>query len=161
MLSSIFKPLSSRRGFTMLELMVVVLIICLLAGMAIPSFSQQYQKAKISRATAELKTIKNLVELYKIENEKYPSTDKFEEIVKENGFTHWGNDMTDPWDGCYCYQVNNQKNKFVLWSAGPSGESGDDIIFTEEDDKPVKKDLTQWDNMDKSVSKKVNDGENS
>ncbi|MTI81175.1 MAG: prepilin-type N-terminal cleavage/methylation domain-containing protein [Firmicutes bacterium] len=132
--------LRQNKGFTMLELMVVVLIICVLAGFALPKFTYEYQKSKEARAMAEMKTIKNMIELYNIENEEYPTTGDFEDIVKANGFDDWGTTegKGDPWGNAYHYQVNDTSpSEYALWSEGASGDSGDDIIFTHEDDDPI------------------------
>ncbi|MBO8137645.1 MAG: type II secretion system protein GspG [Desulfotomaculum sp.] len=136
--NTFLRIIKSCRGFTMLELMVVVLIIGLLAGFAAPNFTGQYEKAKIGRTKAELKSMQNLVELYLIENEEYPSTGEFEKLMQDNGYPHWGSSMADPWGGAYHYQIDEgSKDSYVLWSEGPTSGDDDDILVTENEKEPL------------------------
>lgn len=70
MLTSVF---SGQRGFTLIELMVVVLIIGLLAGIAVPRLAGAWYDAKASTCKSNLKQIESALELYYFENNEYPS----------------------------------------------------------------------------------------
>lgn len=60
------------RAFTLIELLVVVGIIAILAAIAIPNFLQAHTRAKVSRATADMRTIATALETYRVDNNRYP-----------------------------------------------------------------------------------------
>lgn len=62
-----------RSGFTLIELLVVVAIIAILAAIAIPNLLEAQTRAKVSRAKADLKTIVNGLEIYRVDNNQYPT----------------------------------------------------------------------------------------
>lgn len=63
-----FKMMRNRKGFTLIELMIVVVILGILAGLAVSEFGGQSEKAQIARVKADLRTIEAAVSLYNIEN---------------------------------------------------------------------------------------------
>ncbi len=74
MLASVHKD---QRGFTLIELVVVVLIIGVLAGIAMPRLASAWDDAKTSACKANLKQIEAALELYYFENNKYPTESEF------------------------------------------------------------------------------------
>ncbi len=72
MMKKIF--MRKKEGFTLIELLIVVAIIGILAGIAIPNFLGARTKAKVSRAFADMRTIGNAVEAYAVDNGVYPTT---------------------------------------------------------------------------------------
>lgn len=80
-----------RRGFTLVELTVVVLIIGIIATIAAPKFFDSLADAKDNSAVSNLATIRNAIELYKANNAAYPGTDEASfkaavETLLQNGF---------------------------------------------------------------------------
>lgn len=134
--------LKNGEGFTLIEVMVVVVIIGVLSAIALPTFEGQFNRTKVGRAVAEVKSLMNLVELYKIEHGEYPEVSKFEELVKENGFPDWGEagekGFRDPWENPYHYYVSTDKTKYCLWSDGPKGEGTKGILASEDKREPLK-----------------------
>ena len=61
-----------RSGFTLVELLIVVLIIAILAAIAVPNYLEFQARAKVSRAMSELRTIATALEAYQSENSDYP-----------------------------------------------------------------------------------------
>lgn len=59
-------------GFTLIELLIVVAIIAILAAIAVPNFLEAQTRAKVSRASADMRTLVTAVESYHIDNNKYP-----------------------------------------------------------------------------------------
>lgn len=122
--------------------MVVVVIIGVLSAIALPNFEGQFNRAKVGRAVAEVKSLKNLVDLHKIEHGKYPAIKEFEELVKNNGFPDWGltgeEGFQDPWENSYYYYVSGDQTKYYIWSAGPKGEGTKGILASEAKREPLK-----------------------
>lgn len=79
------KPMMKRlrRGFTLLELMIVVAIIGILAAVAIPNYIDATDEAKAARIQADLATIGAAVEIYRVKTGKYPSS--LEALVSDSG----------------------------------------------------------------------------
>ncbi len=68
------KLLAKRGGFTLVELLIVIIIIAVLAAIAIPKFANQSQRSKESALRAELATLRNGIELFKNDTGAYPAT---------------------------------------------------------------------------------------
>ncbi|MBW2028343.1 MAG: prepilin-type N-terminal cleavage/methylation domain-containing protein [Deltaproteobacteria bacterium] len=79
-------------GFTLIELMIVIAIIGTLAGIAIPVYSNQIEKAKIFKAISDIKILQTELDVYKLDNEL---PEKLEEIGRK--------DLKDPWGNPYKY----------------------------------------------------------
>lgn len=71
-----------RRGFTLIELLIVVAIIAILAAIAVPNFLEAQMRAKISRASADMRSIRTAVESYRVDYNAYFETDIGEEDVR-------------------------------------------------------------------------------
>lgn len=94
------KMLGRRSGFTLIELMVVMLIVGILAAIAIPQFTGQAERAKQGKARADLKTIGTALEMYYIDNNELPDTDSLDFLV-EAGYLRTV--PVDPWGNAYVY----------------------------------------------------------
>lgn len=81
MLKAIRKLLRNEKGFTMIELMIVIIIIGVLAAIAVPVYSEAAQKSKISRAKADLRTLESAISIYYAENNEYP--ENLDELVDD------------------------------------------------------------------------------
>lgn len=64
------------KGFTLIELLIVVAIIAILAAIAVPNFLEAQTRSKVSRTLSDMRTIRTGIELYGLDNNKYPETDK-------------------------------------------------------------------------------------
>jgi len=63
----------STRGFTLIEILIVVVILGILAAIVIPQFSSASQEASISSVRSQLQTLRSQVELYRVQNNEYPA----------------------------------------------------------------------------------------
>lgn len=65
-----------QRGFTLIEIMVVVIIIGLLAGIVVPNVMESLDKANVQKARADFKALQTALKLYRIDNFNYPTTEQ-------------------------------------------------------------------------------------
>lgn len=121
------------RGFTLIEIMMVVIIIGILLAVVVPSVIGVDDRARIEAEKASLRGIAQALELYKLDNRRYPSTEQgLEALVSApSGFPeakNWGPDPylrklpLDQWDNEYFYL--SEGRSFELKSLGADGEEG-------------------------------------
>lgn len=134
------KGLRNNKGFTMIELLVVIAMLGVLAAIAVPKITNQMDKPKKSRAIVEIKTMKDAMDTYYAENNKYPS-DKtsIDALMQENGVIggRFSDGAVDPWGRPY--YIKAALDSYTIWSEGPE-ESNDkkDDIYTANDIIEVK-----------------------
>jgi general secretion pathway protein G len=122
-------------GFTLVELMAVLLIIALLAGLAAKNFMGSTEKAKVITTKATLKTLHGAVNMFKLDTGVYPSEDVglIELVEQPADLTGWNSDgylestevPRDAWKNEFVYMLNPENGKpFVIISYGADGKEG-------------------------------------
>lgn len=111
----------NSRGFTLLELLVVIVIIGLLAGYVAPRYFSQVGKSETQVARAQIDALEKALDQYRLENRRYPTS--------EEGLAAIGPFMkkavpNDPWGRPYQYRAPGQKGDFELFSLGRDGRPG-------------------------------------
>ena len=143
----------SKNGFTMIEIMLVVIIIGVLAAMVVPNLSGRGKQARIAAARSDIDVnLAAALDLYELDNGSYPSTEQgMEALIREPESSptpaNWSGPYlkkrripTDPWNREYVYSSPGEFNTdaYDLSSHGSDGiESKDDIVNwyeTEEDE---------------------------
>jgi general secretion pathway protein G len=129
---------SSRRGFTVLELLVVMAIIAILAGLGATGYGLARRQAKESRAKAQLETLRTALDEYRVEFGSYPGTGHDGPIgelaaAELDFLTNAvdGVELIDPWGRAYQYRhAGGLQNRFLykVWSEGQDSESNEDDI---------------------------------
>jgi general secretion pathway protein G len=134
---------NKEKGFTLVELMVVMMIIGILAVMIVPRFTGRTKEAKITAAKNDIKAISAALEMYEKDNDIYPTTEQgLEALIKKPTSdpqpTNWHQylpsdaSLKDPWGNPYQYKCPGDHNPeyFDLWSFGPDRKEGteDDIV---------------------------------
>lgn len=126
-------PLGSlQQGFTLLEIMVVVVIIGLLAAMVVPSLVGNIDQASITRAKGDIRQVETALNLYRLDNFRYPSTeDGLQALVTnpgENSAPNWKQQLqripVDPWKKPYHYVYPGQHGEFDVFTYGADGQEG-------------------------------------
>ncbi|WP_167520109.1 type II secretion system major pseudopilin GspG [Azotobacter salinestris] len=124
-----------QRGFTLLEIMVVLVILGLLVALVAPNVLQNQDKAMVEKARADVALLEQALDMYKLDNFQYPTTDQgLEALVTkpENGpqpkrYNSNGYIKrlpSDPWGNPYQYLQPGTKKAFDVYSLGADGETG-------------------------------------
>ena len=121
-------------GFTLLEIIVVVAIIAILAAYIAPKVAGRVDDARISKAKSDIRVLESSLELYKLDNFTYPSTDQgLGALVnkpsgdntknwREGGYIKKLN--KDPWGNDYQYQFPGSNGEFDVFSLGADAQVG-------------------------------------
>lgn len=127
--------LEGQRGFTLLELLVVLAIIGLLVGIVAPAALYQLGRAKEKIAHQSIERIGSVLDMYKLDVGSYPTTDQGLQalITSPPGVARWngpymkGNKLPeDPWGHPFQYRNPSERPgyDYDLYSLGPTGQSG-------------------------------------
>ena len=131
---------SSPRGFTLIEIMVVIVILGILAALIVPRIMDRPDQARIVKVEQDIKAIESALKLYRLDNHAYPSTDEGLEVlvVKPEGSTTnktWKDGgyldriPVDPWGTVYQYLNPGVHASIDIYSLGadrqPGGEGMD------------------------------------
>ena len=122
----------SEQGFTLLEIMVVVVIIGLLAAAVVPQLIGNVDRAAVGRAKQDVRQIENSLNLYRLDNFRYPSTSEgLEALVTNPGEAsapNWRQVLKsvprDPWDQPYHYASPGQHGDFDVFTYGADRQEG-------------------------------------
>jgi len=127
-----YKSLVDCRGFTLLELLVVMVIIGLLAGYVGPKYFAQIDKSKVKTAKAQIDSLGKALDQYKLDTGHYPSTENglISLNLEPANEPKWRGPYLakkvpiDPWDKFYEYKMPGEHGDYDLWSFGSDGQSG-------------------------------------
>lgn len=124
-----------RVGFTLIEVLLVLIILVILGSLAINVFTGTQDRANINAAKAQVGLLADPINRYRLDMNKYPQRleDLWEEPSDSTLSEKWGGPYVeqlkaDPWGNPYQYSAEGKKNtnKFDFWSNGPDGQSGTD-----------------------------------
>ena len=129
------------RGFTLLELLVVVVIIGLLAGFVAPRYFGQVGKSEVVAARAQIDAIEKALDQYRLDVGRYPTNELGLNalLTRPVGEAKWNGPYLrkdvplDPWGKPYVYKIPGEKHEFDLVSYGKDGRpggSGEDADLT-------------------------------
>jgi general secretion pathway protein G len=127
--------IDSRRasgGFTLLELLVVVMIIGLLASFVAPRYFGQIGKTEVKLAQAQIDALEKALDQFRLDTGRYPSTDSglTALVVKPPDEPRWGGPYLrkgtpmDPWGRPYLYRYPGEHREYDLMSLGKDGQPG-------------------------------------
>jgi len=113
--------LKPNRGFTLLELLVVIVIIGMLAGYVAPRYFSHVGKSEIQVARAQIDALEKALDTYRLDNRRYPSA--------EEGLAAIGPYLkkavpNDPWGRPYVYRTPGQRGEYEVFSYGRDGKAG-------------------------------------
>ena len=137
------RSVRAEKGFTLIEIMVVVVIIGMLATMILPRVLGRLDQSQQIAAKADINQLSTALKFYKLDNAKYPnSSDGLNALLSGasdgKGYLDGSELPKDPWGNDYLYQYPGQNMEFDIWSLGADGQAGGE---------GVNKDVGNW-NLD-------------
>lgn len=131
------KQIARQSGFTLIEIMVVMVILGLLVAIVAPNLMGRSDQARVTVAKTQMKQVSNALDLYKLDNNRYPTTDQGLRalVEKPSGAPeprNWNPDgympsvPKDPWDNPYDYSSPGLNGPYDLISYGADGREGGD-----------------------------------
>jgi general secretion pathway protein G len=122
----------NQKGFTLLELLVVMVIIGLLVSYVAPNYFAQLGKSEVKVAKAQINAITKALDSYRLDNGHYPSQESGVNAlnIAPPNEPNWKgpylqkNIPLDPWGQPYIYRIPGEKNEYDLFSYGKDGKSG-------------------------------------
>ena len=108
-------------GFTLLELLVVIVIIGLLAGYVAPRYFSQVGKSEIQVAKAQIESFEKAIDQYRLDKRRYPTAEEGLAAVQPYLKKALPN---DPWDRPYVYRTPGAKGEYEIVSLGRDGKAG-------------------------------------
>ena len=129
---------NKQQGFTLIEIIVVVVIIGILATFVAPKFMGKTDTARITKAKSDILSLESALDLYKLDNFTYPTTDQgLEALISVPSSdpipTNWQKGgyikklQKDPWQRDYLYLSPGEHGELDIYSLGADGvEGGED-----------------------------------
>ena len=126
------RPARGASGFTLIEVLLVVVIIGILAAVVVPRFTCRGKEAQAQAARASINGIRTAISLYELDNQAFPPN--LQALVVKGNERNWRGPylektaLKDPWGNDFVYTPG--ENGYELRSMGPDGQSGsdDDIV---------------------------------
>lgn len=121
-----------QAGFTLLELLVVLVILGLLAGYVAPRYFSQVGKSEVTTAQAQIGALEKALDQYRIDTGRYPSTEQGLAALnaKPADEARWGGPYlkkavpSDPWGNPYQYRMPGERSEVDVFSLGRDGRPG-------------------------------------
>lgn len=123
---------SAQTGFTLLELLVVIVIIGLLAGLVAPRYFDAISKSNSKVAAAQIVSLEHALDSYRLDVGHYPSTEQGLDALytRPADVDRWAGPYLkkpvpkDPWGGRYLYKFPGEHGEYDIYSFGADGQAG-------------------------------------
>ena len=123
------RPGARAGGFTLVELLLVLIILALIGGLVLPNIIGRAEGAKVRAASSQIDRLSMAVETYYMDTNTFPDT--LDQLVENNGGVGGWNGpyvkksiLKDPWNREYVYQYPGEKGQFDITSLGADGQPG-------------------------------------
>ena len=122
----------TKRGFTLIEMLVVLVLITMLAGLVGPQLINRVGTSKVQIASTQIKLLGSGLDTFRLDVGRYPTTDEGLEalMVKPEGVDNWFGPYLaeavplDPWNNEYHYERPGKEGPYALYSLGMDGAVG-------------------------------------
>jgi general secretion pathway protein G len=129
------KYLKKRRGFTLIEIMVVVVIMGMLAAIVVPNVMSRVEEARRTTTRTQIESFATALDMYRLHNGVYPTTQQgLDALVKKPTLSpvpkkyspeaYMKNIPSDPWGNPFIYRCPGEKGAFDIISTARDGEEG-------------------------------------
>lgn len=125
------RPIGQYRqtGFTLIEILVVIVILSILAAFIVPNFIDKPEEARVVKAKQDIVAIGSALDMYKLDHHKYPTTQQGLDVLlhtQESGSSqpYLSKPPIDPWGHPYQYLSPGEHGPYDLWSLGADGQPG-------------------------------------
>lgn len=124
---------SSEAGYTLLELLVVLAILALIAGLAVPQVLKSFGRAKSDTVRVQVNALASNLEFYKFDVGQYPTQQQGLQalVAAPANIKNWNGPyvtkektLVDPWGRPYLYKFPGEHGEFDIYSLGADGEAG-------------------------------------
>ncbi|MCW5588559.1 MAG: type II secretion system major pseudopilin GspG [Legionellales bacterium] len=126
--------MKKQQGFTLIEIMVVVVILGILAAIVVPKILDRPEQARLVKAQQDIQSIAEALDLYKLDNGNLPTTDQglqalvskpTSDPIPNNWHSYLKSLPIDPWGHPYQYLIPGQHGEYDLFSYGPQGQGSE------------------------------------
>jgi general secretion pathway protein G len=115
----------TQAAFTLIEVMVVVVILAILATVVVPRIMDRPDQARVTKAQQDIRAIESALNLYRLDNFRYPSTDEGLEALVPKYLDRM---PEDPWGQGYLYLSPGEHGEYDVYSLGADGGEGGEGI---------------------------------
>lgn len=115
------RPARRRNGFTLIEVLVVVVILGILAAIIVPNLMDKPGQARTTKAKADIRAIESALNMYRLDNHDYPSTDEGLEALVDEYLPRM---PMDPWSRPYQYLNPGVQARIDIYTLGRDGQQG-------------------------------------
>jgi len=115
---------NTQKGFTLLEIMVVLVIIGVLAALVAPRFLERADEAKVEATKVQMKNIGQALKLFRLQHGKYPNSGEGLQVLASGSKRYLDSIPKDPWGNEYIYLSPGVHGDFDILSYGVDGQSG-------------------------------------
>lgn len=117
-----------QEGFTLVELLIVIIVLAVLTGISIPVYRLIAARARESATESEVVNIAKAIEMYNIDIKAYPLEDDYPDVLEDNDYMDIV-PLLDAWDNNYLYSSNGMSYSLESYGIDGADGGGDDILI--------------------------------